>query len=61
MTKKISRIVAMILLAGAVCFLIFALGHPEMSFPWSNSITYALYALYILLVILFTIAPFKKK
>lgn len=35
MSKKVSRIVGGIMLAVAVVFVAVALGHPEMSFPWS--------------------------
>ena len=37
MSKKVSRIVGGIMLAVAVVFVAVALGHPEMSFPWSNT------------------------
>ena len=45
----------------AVVFLFVAMGHPEMSFPWGNGITYALYAIYALIMVVLFIAPFKKK
>ena len=38
MSKKVSRIVGGIMLAVAVVFVAVALGHPEMSFPWSNTV-----------------------
>lgn len=44
----------------AVAFLFVALGHPEMSFPWGNGITYTLYAIYALIMVVLFIAPFKK-
>lgn len=44
MSKKVSRIIGGIMLILAVAFLFVALGHPEMSFPWGNGITYTLYA-----------------
>ena len=42
---------AMILIA--VLFLYYALNHPEVSFPWSNNITYLIYIVYLVLVIYF--------
>lgn len=61
MTKKFSRRIACVLLLAAIGFLLFALLHPEMSFPWSNTITYTLYAGYLLVMVVFFIAPFQPK
>lgn len=61
MSKKVSRIIGSIMLAAAVIFVAAALGHPEMSFPWSNSVTYSLYAIYLAVMIFLLIAPFKKR
>lgn len=49
MTKKTSRKLGLLLLVLAVCFVVYALGHPTGSFPWSNSVTYGVYLVYILL------------
>ena len=38
-----------------------ALNHPEMSFPWNNTITWLLYGLYILVTVMLLIAPKTKK
>lgn len=61
MTKKLSRILAAIMLIAAVGFLLFAFAHPELSFPWGNGVTYFLYGLYALLVVVLFLAPFQKK
>ena len=61
MTKKISRIIGLIMLTMAVVFIVFAMGHPEMSFPWSNMITYLLYIVYLVATVVFFVAPFKKR
>ena len=61
MTKKISRIIGSIMLVIAIAFVVFALNHPEMSFPWSNTITWVLYGLYTLVTAVLLIAPAKKK
>ena len=61
MTKRISRIIGFILLIVAIGFVAFALQHPEMSFPWSNTVTYILYAVYLIAVVIMLVAPFKKR
>ena len=44
-------IIGCIMVITAIVFIIFSLNYPEMSFPWSNSITYIIYGLYVLLAI----------
>lgn len=61
MNKKISRIVGLVMVIIAIVFVVFALNHPEMSFPWSNTVTWVLYGLYALVTAVFLIAPTKKK
>ena len=48
-------------MAVAVGFVIFALGHPEMSFPWNTQITHIFYGLYVDAVILLFVLAFWKK
>lgn len=60
MNKKLSRIIGTLMLVLAVAFLMFAFSHPEMSFPWSNTITYLLYGVYFIAMVVMLIAPFKK-
>ncbi len=53
MMKK-SRVffcVGCIMLVIAIAFVLFALNHPEASFPWGNSITYIIYMIYIIITI----------
>ena len=45
----------------AIVFIMFALNHPEKSFPWSNTITWLLYAVYFLVTMVLLIAPKMKK
>ena len=61
MKKSISRIIGVIMLIVAIVFIMFALNHPEKSFPWSNTITWLLYGIYFLVTIVLPIAPKMKK
>lgn len=57
--KKVNKffIIGCIMVVVAICFIVFAFNHPEMSFPWSNNITYAIYVLYFFS----TVFMLKKK
>ena len=59
--KKKYFIPACVLIAVAIGFIIFALGHPEMSFPWNTQITHIFYGLYVDAVILLFVLAFWKK
>ena len=59
--KKVCRISASIMLVVAIGFIIFALNHPESVFPWSNTVTYTIYGIYALVMIVLFIAPFNSK
>ena len=61
MKKSASRIVGLVMLIIAVAFIMFAVSHPEMSFPWNNTITWLLYGLYVLVTVVLLIAPKMKK
>ena len=61
MKKSISRIIGLTLLSIAIVFIMFALNHPEKSFPWSNTITWLLYGVYFLVTVVLLIAPKIKK
>ena len=61
MKKSKSRIIGVIMLIVAIVFIVFALNHPEMSFPWNNTITWLLYGLYVLVTVVLFIAPKMKK
>ena len=60
MNKKTSRIIGLIMVVIAIAFVVFALNHPEMSFPWSNTITWVLYGVYAIVTVILLIAPTKK-
>lgn len=59
--KKPLRIVAVLMLILAICFFAFAITHPTADFPWSNTVTYVIYAVYILIMAVLFIASFKNK
>ena len=61
MTKKYSSIFAAIMLVIAFGFIFIVLNYPQASFPWSNAITYILYGIYVVIMVVLFIAPFKKK
>lgn len=59
--KKKSRIIASIMFFVAIIFFVYVINHPEASFPWSNTVTYFIYAVYILIMVLLFAAPFRKE
>ena len=59
--RKISRIIAAAMLLFAMGFVCYAFGHPTASFPWSNTVTYCIYAVYVLTMAVLFAAPFGKK
>ena len=61
MKKSISRIIGLTMLIIAIVFIMFALNHPEKSFPWSHTITWLLYGVYFLVTVVLLIAPKMKK
>lgn len=61
MNKSISRIIGVIMLIVAFVFIMFALNHPEKSFPWNNTITWLLYGVFFLVTVVLLIAPKMKK
>ena len=61
MKKRISRIIGLTMLIIAIVFIMFALNHPEKSFPWSNTITWLLYGVSFLVTVVLLIAPKIKK
>ncbi|MGN0485465.1 MAG: hypothetical protein ACI4HI_18145 [Lachnospiraceae bacterium] len=48
---KIFNLAGFVLLVAAAIFFVFALNHPEMSFPWPNMVTYMLYVLYFVVTV----------
>ena len=60
MKKRTLRIIAAVMLSAAAGFLLYAFSHPEQSWPWSNSISYAIYGVYLLIAAVLLIASFRK-
>lgn len=55
---KRSRIIAMLMIAAAIIFVGYALGHPEASWIWPNWVSYLIYIIYIVVIIILLAAPF---
>ena len=61
MKKATSLVIGAFLAAIAVCFVSYAAGHPEASFPWSNRITFMIYGVYVWLLLKFLVdIPFEE-
>lgn len=60
MSNKKFKIIASIMLIVAIAFFAFAVTHTTASFPWSNTITYFIYAVYLFITVLLFIAPDRK-
>ena len=61
MSRKMSRVIACLMLVIGIAFVVVALNNPQLSWPWSNTISWTIYLTYIILMIVLFIAPFKKK
>ena len=62
MKKSTSLTIGVVLAVIAVCFVRYAAGHPEASFPWSNRITFMLYGVYVWLLLKFLVdIPFLSR
>lgn len=58
--KKRYFILACVLAAVAIGFVIYSAGHPELSLPWSIQLTHILYGLYADAVVLLFVLAFWK-
>lgn len=60
--SSVFLIIGCVMVVGAIAFVMYALNHPEQSFPWSNGITYFIYAVYLLVTIgVFFLSAKSKK
>ena len=60
MTKRRSRLIALLMIIFAMGFICCALGHPERAWPWPNWITNIIYFIYMAFAIIFLNAPFEN-
>lgn len=44
-----------------VIFFIIALNSPQLSWPWSNGITYSIYVAYLIVMVVLFVVSFRKK
>lgn len=58
--KKQFFIPACVLTIAAIGFVLYALGHPELSFTWDAQITHILYGVYVDIVVLLIVLAFWK-
>ena len=61
MKKNVSGIIGLVMVVIAIAFVVFVLNHPEMSFTWSNTITWVLYGLYAIVTVVLLITPAKRR
>ena len=61
MSRKMSRVIACLMLVIGIAFVIVALNNPQLSWPWSNTISFFIYFTYFILTVFLFVAPFKKK
>ena len=59
--RVVAGAVGVVMLLVAVGFVLYALNHPEASFPWYNNITYTLYGIYVIITVLMFFIAFRKK
>jgi len=53
-------IISIVMLLGAIVFIIFALNNPQASFPWSNTITYGIYIIYVIATVFLLVKGLLK-
>jgi uncharacterized membrane protein len=49
--SKVFLLIGIVLFLVMIIFVIYALNHPEASWPWDNSITYLFYLFYFIITI----------
>lgn len=59
--KRTIRIIGITMLVIAIVFLNYALGHPEANFRWRNQVTYILYSVYLVIMVICLAVPFNKQ
>lgn len=59
--QTVFRIIGVVMLLFAIGFFWYAIHNPTASFPWSNTITYTIYIVYFLILILMFLLSKKKR
>ena len=60
--KRIFLSISIIMFIVAIGFVIYALNNPQASFPWNNTITYTMYAVYfIVMLVAFILSAVLRK
>ena len=52
MRRRILLVISTLMALFAIAFVVYALGNPQASFPWSNAITYTIYFVYLVAMVL---------
>ena len=60
MQKKVFSWLSIGMLLFAICFIVYALNNPQASFPWNNSYSYAIYIIYLVVMIVSFVMSRKK-
>lgn len=50
MKNKILKYSGLIMVIIAIIFILIAFKHPEFAWPWSNTVTYVIYGLYLIIM-----------
>lgn len=50
MKRKLLKYTGIVMVVIATIFIIIAFNHPEFAWPWSNTVTYILYGLYLIVM-----------
>lgn len=61
LNRRLSRIFGFLLCILAIAFVLYALRHPEASFPFPLPSVYAVYGIYAAITLFLLVAPFKGK
>ena len=59
--KTVCRLVGAAMLLFAALFIVFAFQNPQASFPWSNEVTYGIYFVYLVVMVLLLASPFGSR
>lgn len=61
MSKRVSRVIACIMLVIGVIFAVVVLNNPQLSWPWSNTITHFIDLIYLIVMDMLFAISFKKE